>query len=203
MPNWATNTVRFEADEATVAKIASAVTENGTFDFNVFLPCPEDLAATTSPVQVVATQQEADAINEEKPSWLFDADAIRAISEDEASRRLNLFGHTDWYGWKTANWGTKWEGCEASILQQDATSVTITFQTAWAAPHGIFAHLTCEGVKIFGGTIHEDGDEFELHGDIVDFERYFHVVEETYTEEVEDEEDYAYEWISRSILLKD
>lgn len=203
MPNWATNTLRFEAEPEMLTKLKSAITEDGTFDFNVFMPCPPELKATVAPVKVVATQEEADELNA-APNPLKDLmgdEAIRVITEDEASRRLKLYGHLEWYGWQNANWGTKWEGGDALVLKSDDNSLTVYFQTAWDRPRGLLDHLEAEGVKISGGTIHEDGDEFELYGDITDFDRYFTLEEISHTED-EDEDD-AYVWVERHIRVKE
>ena len=47
------------------------------------------------------------------------------------------YGYTDWYDWACKNWGTKWNACHCSIVDNDH----ISFDTAWAAPVPIFEAL--------------------------------------------------------------
>ncbi len=52
-------------------------------------------------------------------------------------RSLKQYGHTSWYDWSIAEWGTKWNAY--SITRVDDT--TIKFQTAWSAPLKWLARL--------------------------------------------------------------
>lgn len=51
----------------------------------------------------------------------------------------------DWYNWNVANWGTKWDACEA---EQDAEyaaadgALVYRFDTAWSYPEPVFSRLT-------------------------------------------------------------
>lgn len=49
----------------------------------------------------------------------------------------------NWYDWRIANWGTKWNECEPYILQHAGDELVVSFQTAWSPPIGIYARL-CE-----------------------------------------------------------
>jgi len=48
----------------------------------------------------------------------------------QCMRGLKEYGHTSWYDWSNANWGTKWNAYEVSRIDD----TTIRFQTAWSAP---------------------------------------------------------------------
>lgn len=37
----------------------------------------------------------------------------------------------EWYGWNTANWGTKWELAQVEITDESKTSLSLNFDTAW------------------------------------------------------------------------
>ena len=40
----------------------------------------------------------------------------------------------DWYSWALANWGTKWDACEAMLTAQTHSLLTYVFETAWGPP---------------------------------------------------------------------
>ena len=42
---------------------------------------------------------------------------------------------SDWYNWRLANWGTKWE-VESRVVQEDKELVEYGFDSAWAPPMG-------------------------------------------------------------------
>lgn len=71
---------------------------------------------------------------------------IRAIMETEEKELLNWMvpqpnfeGDQDWYSWNIANWGTKWDICDAYIDQAtEEDEITISFSTAWAPPVDAF-----------------------------------------------------------------
>ena len=53
---------------------------------------------------------------------------------------LRKYGVKNWYDWHVKNWGTKWNVGEAELIDED--SKTISFQTAWSTPEGIFRELS-------------------------------------------------------------
>lgn len=65
--------------------------------------------------------------------------AIKAGNKDKATKGLlnamvpqpKFEGDSDWYSWNVDNWGTKWEVSHVSITEETATSLTLTFDTAW------------------------------------------------------------------------
>ena len=58
------------------------------------------------------------------------------------STEEKLYGKNNWYDWSLANWGTKWDayGYDDSI-DYSQNKNTITFLTAWAAPHPVIEKL--------------------------------------------------------------
>lgn len=65
---------------------------------------------------------------------------------DGVQTKLNApYEHPDWYTWRNANWGTKWNLVPAKGGSVDGYSVDITkdyinltFDTAWSPPDGIY-----------------------------------------------------------------
>ena len=75
-------------------------------------------------------------------------DLLRYIETDGGSYMYKLgekayantqkYGSKDWYDWRCANWGTKWNASETQI---DWENREIFFQTAWSAPTPIIFAL--------------------------------------------------------------
>ena len=56
-------------------------------------------------------------------------------------KELALHGQNNWHDWRVANWDTKWDayGYESGI--DYSKSETLTFLTAWSAPHAVIEKL--------------------------------------------------------------
>lgn len=194
MPNITTNKWRITDQSGTgnLNTIRDAInTKTRTFDFEVLLPVPEEIAWTVSPTDIVATQAESDESNRE---WAhqakfiaslmtegggeeFTKTNIRAITRTEADRRMKTYGAINWYDWSKLHWGTKWIGSNLEVMRETYDEIVIEFDTAWCTPTGILTHITeTLGLTVVGGAIHEDGDEFELVGQRKMFDQYFEVI---------------------------
>jgi hypothetical protein len=90
----------------------------------------------------------------------------------------------DWYSWRVANWGTKWdvsdEGLEFIDNGDGTASIAGWFDTAWAPPIGAYEQLADDfdscviecsyyepGMDFAGFWSSEGGDEYveDLHGE--------------------------------------
>ena len=62
--------------------------------------------------------------------------------EIQASR-IAQYGHQDWYGWRSANWGTKWNSYECTLDDSGIRDgeLIYRFLTAWGPPEGIYGKL--------------------------------------------------------------
>lgn len=54
----------------------------------------------------------------------FDEETVNKLIKNQLD-----YGHTTWYGWRTNNWGTKWD-----MYDRDYKEEVLTFDTAWRAP---------------------------------------------------------------------
>ena len=52
------------------------------------------------------------------------------------------YGAKDWYDWRCANWGTKWNAYSSDINIISDSSVEISFDTAWAGVPDLIRKLT-------------------------------------------------------------
>lgn len=77
------------------------------------------------------------------------------------------FGHTTWYDWSIANWGTKWNAYDQELVEDHPVEYSFVFYTAWAPPDPIIdrmAELARErGLGFFHEYALEDDGYEELH----------------------------------------
>jgi len=57
---------------------------------------------------------------------------------EELENTVAPHDHPNWYEWRLAYWGTKWDVDDVDRLDND----TIFFETAWCPPEGILAELS-------------------------------------------------------------
>lgn len=91
------------------------------------------------------------------------------------------YGFEDWYGWRNANWGTKWN---ASDSDYDKETQTLTFNTAWSIPYQILTKIAKDNPdKKFSGYSEEETgwfDEYHANKGMIVVDNYG---EEEYDEE--------------------
>lgn len=92
-----------------------------------FFPCPQELTDT------VAGSVGGDDLQ---------------IREHNARKIYNMrtYGYEDWYSWRIDEWGTKWDvGKDAGVrklaFRKGATSVTLSFDSAWSPPIAFYAKM--------------------------------------------------------------
>jgi hypothetical protein len=157
MPNHYTSSVVIIGDPAQVRKVHDIITDgDGSVTFDKLIPMTEELAGTKSPLEIVDTQEEADAKNAEMAEKFKDTPIMQSkfyvISRAEYARRVQAYGAADWYDWSVKNRGTKWNAYETShIALVDAEAqLELQFQTAWSMPRPVFEKLAKDyGVKIY------------------------------------------------------
>lgn len=127
MPNWCHNNLRVDADDMTIEKIKSTITnEKGEFTFEKFLPTPKELLNT----------QKHFALKGEKPNM----DLIKK------------YGADNWYDWRHDNWGVKWDASDA-VMEGQYDEIRgeylrngnlAQFKTPWGPPTEFFKNLSKE-----------------------------------------------------------
>ncbi len=123
MPNWVQNRLvidvlgQDEAEQREIRDFVKGEDEEGKpspFSFQQIRPMPEELKGTQSP----------------------NSDA----TEEEQRRLKLLYGADNWYDWRTANWGSKWD-CK-SAQDHGAGSMQFEFETPWSTPVEIIKYLS-------------------------------------------------------------
>ena len=145
MPNHITNRLTIIGTEEQVAQVRAEIRgeEADRFiDFHKIAPIPKELEGTVSPMRIVS-QEEYDIqekkiatndLTENERNWGISRSLTQALADEYKKK----FGHCDWYGWQTANWGTKWNAYEQ--VEHDAN--VIEFDTAWSTPYSLLVNLS-------------------------------------------------------------
>lgn len=150
MPNWCFNTLQVSKHSESGRRLIDAFRDNHTNDkgekysspFTDLYPCPQEL---------MDTEASFGGTDEEQ--------AIRKAKEDS---NLAKYGHTNWYSWRLANWGTKWDACEVYIEDEDENEALIRFDTAWCSPDKFFEWYARENPDVvFLNQYDEEGMSFE------------------------------------------
>lgn len=132
------------------------------FDFNTIIPMPEILRDSESSSLVddglavlgrddIATLDTMLGYPWVKQKGITDAAELgRHIYEsnpgciDAARAAIKCYeetGHSDWYSWSVANWGTKWGAYSFAVLNTAPGRLEFRFDTAWSTPEPIFEKL--------------------------------------------------------------
>lgn len=145
MPNHITNRLTIIGTEEQVAQVRAEIKgerEDQYIDFHKIAPIPKELEGTVSPMRIIS-QEEYDIqekkiatndLTENEKNWGISRSLTQALADEYKKK----FGHCDWYGWQTANWGTKWNAYEQ--VEHDAN--VIEFDTAWSTPYSLLVNLS-------------------------------------------------------------
>lgn len=149
MPNWCTNRLEVSKHNESGRRLIDAFRENHVNDkgekyaspFQDLRPCPEELIETVK-------------------GYSRDED-VQAQREAQYKRNKEKYGHTDWYEWRVANWGTKWDACGIDITDMDDRAMII-FETAWAPPSAFLSWYAEQNPDVlFCNHFEEEGMSFE------------------------------------------
>ena len=74
-------------------------------------------------------------------------DTTADMTEDK--EMIKKYGYSDWYGWATNEWGTKWEVCEfygvdrqyLTETSEGESTISFAFDSAWAPPVGAYENF--------------------------------------------------------------
>lgn len=143
MPNWCFNNLTVSMHNDSGKKLVQAFRDNHTDEkgekfsspLTDLYPCPEEL------MNVVAD------FKNESPEHL----ANKA-----------KYGFANWYDWRLANWGTKWDATEVCFIDEDEDYVQIRFDSAWCPPTEFFEWYAQQHPDVvFLNQYDEEGCGFE------------------------------------------
>lgn len=170
MPNHVTNIVNLSGNKEKIAEMLEAIKDDeygiGTIDFNKITPMPESLKITAGSqterglgyykafvdvYTLMGTRKGLDLLNIPEESEKVFLRARTDIDEETFSlgkaayKNILQYGVPTWYDWSIKNWGTKWNAYgfdEYTSSDPSDTNPTLSFQTAWSAPHPILEKLS-------------------------------------------------------------
>jgi len=83
------------------------------------------------------------------------------------------YGHSNWYDWRVANWGTKWDCYDVCLEVQDDIRAEIFFTSAWSPPVEWLKEVAPRFPNLrFNLSYREEGCGFE--GDTYAYREEFH-----------------------------
>jgi hypothetical protein len=139
MPNWTDNSVTFYGPPQEIFGLW-AIFRNPN-PFQTIRPCPPELL-------------------EEEP-----------FADDPSTehRLIEQYGYSDWYNWRVAKWGTKWDVVDPdvepiqNVIGDEQHAFSATFNTAWAAPKELLRYITEKypAVSIIGSYVQEEEPNIE------------------------------------------
>lgn len=167
MPNHVENIISVDGDIRQIRDMLEKLRvddgELGTIDFNKIIPMPKELNIEAgsrtdkglkaykdfiSVFTLMATQNmdKLDAIPIESEN-AFRSKYAKDVKDDEwelgrqAWNNIRLHGYASWYEWCIANWGTKWNAYHCGEYSEFNKGDTVSFQTAWGAPHPVLQQI--------------------------------------------------------------
>lgn len=163
MPNWTSNEVTILGPKETVSEIKEFVKSDETpFDFDRIVPMPKDLLMESGSVETYAInaartrkggRPRAAAIaaahlptrislyKGQRDVPVNTEDELVAIGKAYLSNKKK-YGCFDWYDWCCDNWGTKWNSCDCTVIEDSDTHIVYGFQTAWTEPEPVVVRLS-------------------------------------------------------------
>ena len=139
MPNWCENQISITGPNSVIDKIEKIINADDSHEntglLNFFHPMPKELEGTTSP----------------------------SSASDKPQPKVD--GFDNWYDWRNANWGTKWEVCEfygvdRSYINDDESQITVGFSSAWAPPLEAYQRFLDKHPVILEARYYEPGCDF-------------------------------------------
>jgi len=153
MPNWCSNRLKVEGDpDALAAFIAQAKSnpdgkisvdgDSPVLSFGAFFSIPADLREVESRAGLRDRNTPLSAHLAARQRLMVSVDPVES---GEISSEM-MFGDDklDWYNWSIREWGTKWDidgSDETTIVDQDESSITYDFSTAWGPPQAFLRRL--------------------------------------------------------------
>ncbi len=145
MPNWVRNKITFYGPQNGIDELKQFVsTDESLFDFNRIFKTPDRLMCVPASEDIEACaiaclNAKNDDLNTcdeyQRRNWGYDFQTLAAYGRTYEDNEI-FFGYKDWYSWRLANWGTKWNSVDASWEGNECT-----FNTAWSIPQQIYERL--------------------------------------------------------------
>jgi len=148
MPNWCQNDLEINGPKKDIDDLLEkSKGEESEFTMQGLVPCPQQLI---DQVEDHFTQEE----NE---------------SDDDFKKRIEMinkrqYGARDWYYWRIANWGTKWDVSVDEVTRDDDEYAFMWFDSAWSPPIEYISRISKIYPQLrFKLSFMETGSDFQGH----------------------------------------
>jgi hypothetical protein len=61
--------------------------------------------------------------------------------QTKVAKAIAETGHKDWYDWRCAKWGVKWDAHELNVVDNSNAHIEVSFETAWCPPDAWLAAM--------------------------------------------------------------
>lgn len=153
MPNWCNNTVEISHPDTAKMEALVASINDGKF-CNHVIPTPKELTETVAGHCGDGYAQE--------------------LNQFKMELNQKYFGATDWYGFQTSRWGTKWDVDPYEAVVLEGNKITFGFDSAWSPPVGVYEQLVEDGFSVrayyyepgmaYAGIWEDGSDDFYEYG---------------------------------------
>jgi hypothetical protein len=179
MPNWVFNHLSVDGSKEDIAKLKAQVGAS------------------------ITTKHEDKEEVEKKP--IFSFMNILPPPADKLDEYYGTHGFADgkkkgdseynWYNFNNREWGTKWDACEAELLEEDETSLHYKFDTAWSPPTPVIEKLAQQNPNVNITLEYREeqgwGAEINFQGSTAEIIREWDVPS-THAEELEANDNYCW-----------
>lgn len=162
MPNYVKNCLKIGGQEKDIIEVLNRICDPekglGTIDFERIIPMPEELDVDNDECSMefaikCALFDDMDTLKLDYPDFRGKRlrEQLIGVSRDTITKWSEIgwkyidnrrkYGFYDWYGWRIANWGTKWNAWECQLEWDDGDTQAISFYTAWSAPNPVIKKL--------------------------------------------------------------
>lgn len=158
MPNHVINKVAISGDKLELSLCREQIIDayryedeanTRKFSFQTIIPMPESLEIESGSRTVWGMEyvKNGNVPNEWMKKW--SKEEIDRVAElgKKALENIRKFGYKDWYDWRLAKWGTKWDAYEIDVSEEES-SINLSFQTAWSTPFEAMKELSRQFPKL-------------------------------------------------------
>lgn len=158
MPNHVINKVAIRGDKLELSLCREQIIDAyktkddetpRNFSFNTIIPMPESLriesgSRTDCGIKYIKSGY---VLTDWMKKW--SKEEIDRVAElgKKALENIRKFGYKDWYDWRLAKWGTKWDAYEIDVSEEES-SINLSFQTAWSTPFEAMKELSRQFPKL-------------------------------------------------------
>jgi len=160
MPNWCHNRVTLSASNADHFALLRGMigSKDYPLDFQKILPMPESLNIEAGSCELGYRVMYGDYRGMLNYPWIRKHHVKSRVQlcnllwriqpetmekADLYKNNMDKYGHLNWYSWRIANWGTKWEvpAMDITVVTETEDHMVLEFDTAWSPADGIYQKI--------------------------------------------------------------